>query len=99
MDGGDTRPVFPYAFVNFVSIEEAGRARSFFDGIVCGANTLEVKWRGKKDQKGPQNLEECVARYHVDSLAMQESDDKYKPALYLKGERIEWKPVAKPVEL
>merc|ERR1719150_1672008 len=86
-----TKKALEFAFVNFVSSEEALRAYEHFKSGRAKPSLLDgvkVYWRKMKGGGYVHNLQECMSRYSAHSRPMHEKED-YRPAFFQKGRRVE----------
>lgn len=84
-----------YAFINFISSEEALRFQTTFQGFsqwpVESENICEVKW------SETQGLLAHIERYRSSPLMHEDVPDECKPALFASGERTSFPPSLKPI--
>lgn len=78
---------FGYAFVNFVSHEEARRAKTSFQGFarwrVPSRKICDVVWSGPV-----QGLQAHTERYRNSPVMHDSVPDEYKPAVFVEGMRV-----------
>merc|ERR1712032_156936 len=78
---------FGYAFVNFVSHEDAKKAKSSFQGFarwrVPSRKTCDVVWSGPV-----QGLQAHTERYRNSPVMHDSVPDEYKPAVFVDGIRV-----------
>jgi len=80
---------FGYLFVNFVSHKEANRSLIHFDSYLLLHEdkeiTMEARWSGPQ-----QGLAAHIERFRNSPVMHAGVADKYKPAVFSQGERIEF---------
>merc|ERR1719454_1401818 len=85
-----------YAFVNFVDHDTAVRAKGHFEGFsqwkVNSQKVCEVMWGDPL-----QGLEAHVERYRNSPVMREDVPDKYKPAQYNNGVRVDLPPPTKRI--
>jgi len=78
---------FGYAFVNFVTHEDAKRAKASFQGFarwrVPSRKTCDVVWSGPV-----QGLQAHTERYRNSPVMHDSVPDEYKPAVFVDGVRV-----------
>jgi hypothetical protein len=88
---------FGYCFVNFVSQAEAQackeRLEGFNDWNVPSDKVCSVSWSDKL-----QGLEGHIERYRNSPVMHHSVDDPFKPAMFLRGERVSFPPPSKHVK-
>lgn len=86
---------FGYAFVNFVSHEDAETAKQFFQGFmrwkVQSRKALEMDW------SGPQGLQVHVERYRNSPVMHDQVPQEFKPILLKNGQRVQFPPPTKRI--
>merc|ERR1712032_617872 len=87
---------FGYAFVNFVSHEDAKKAKSSFQGFarwrVPSRKTCDVVWSGPV-----QGLQAHTERYRNSPVMHDSVPDEYKPVVFVNGIRVPFPPPTKRI--
>jgi hypothetical protein len=77
---------FGYAFVNLISVDEAERFMTIFDGFKWGGSSKKVCSVALCDDN--ESPSERVERYRNLPVMHSSVPDSFKPAMYLGGERV-----------
>lgn len=82
---------FGYAFVNFISTEEAERFKEHFEGFhewaVPSDKVCEVLWSAAR-----QGLQANIERFRNSPVMHESVPDKFRPALFVDGVRVPFPP-------
>lgn len=92
-----TQRSFGYAFINFITHEDAIEFLQFFNGF--SSLTVCSKHAGAAEWSGSQGLEEHIERYRNSPTIHDSLPDYMKPAIYEDGERVAFPPPTKVVKV